>query len=39
MDAYMESLLQKERDKYRDANRAFYENNEGLRGLREMQDQ
>lgn len=37
MDAYLESLLQKERDKYKDANRAFIEENEGLKGMRELQ--
>jgi hypothetical protein len=36
MDAYLESLLQKERDKYKDANRAFIEENEGLKGMREL---
>lgn len=39
MDDYLEKLLQKERDKYREANRDFLENNEAMKGLREMQDQ
>lgn len=37
MDAYVENLLQKEREKYRDANRDFLENNEALREIREME--
>ena len=37
MDAYLENLIQRERDKFRVADQEFMENNEGLKGLREMQ--
>ena len=38
MDEYLESLLQKERDKYSDANKIFFDNNTALKEIRERQD-
>lgn len=38
MDEYLESLLQKERDKYSDANKMFFDNNTALKDIRERQD-
>jgi hypothetical protein len=36
-DAYLDRLLERERAKYREADRAFLENNEALQALKEMQ--
>jgi len=38
MDEYLESLLQKERDKYSDANKIFFDNNTALKEIMERQD-
>ena len=37
LDDYLENLLQKQRDKYRDADREFIENNDGIKEMREVQ--
>jgi len=39
MDDYLERLLQKERDRNQHANQEFFDNNQALKHLRELEEE
>ena len=39
MDDYLERLLQKERDRNQHANQEFFDNNQALKNLRELEEE
>ena len=39
MDDYLERLLQKERDRNQHANQEFFENNQALKNMRELEEE